>query len=89
MARTATGISKKANRENAKALALALAWKYQFGIGVKMDSAFAWVMSDGKFGTKPDNYGAAMSTPSLTEIEEPTIDTFMVALYCSRKGMTA
>lgn len=83
MARISTGVSKKSNRENLKALDLAFAWKRQFGIGVKMDAEFAWVVSDGKFGTKP--VFKTVSRPSEIVIGEATIDTFKVARYIIKK----
>lgn len=82
MARIATGVSKKSNRENLKALDVAFAWKRQFGIGVKMDAEFAWVVSNGKFGTKP--VFKTVSRPSEMVIGEATIDTFKVAKYVSK-----
>ena len=85
MARISTGISKKANRENLAALKLCYVWRDQFGIGVKMDEEFAWVVSDGKFGTKPASWGQAMTVPAQIVIAEPTINTFKVALYLIKR----
>ena len=57
MSRTATGLSKKANRENAAALKVYFVWREQFGIGYKVDEEFAWVMTNGIKGKKPANWG--------------------------------
>jgi hypothetical protein len=80
MARIATGLSKKSNRQNMAALNLCYAWKNQFGIGVKMDADFAWVLSNGKFGTKPATWGQTSIRASEMIISEPVIDTFKIAL---------
>lgn len=79
MARIATGLSKKSNRINAAALELCFKWREQYGIGVKVDPSFAWVVSGGKFGSKPENYG--VSGQASSPITEATIDTFNVARY--------
>jgi len=80
MARIATGVSKKSNRQNLAALNLCFAWRNQFGIGTKMDAEFAWVMSNGKVGTKPATYGQAMTVPSQMSVGEAVFDTFKIAL---------
>ena len=80
MARISTGVSKKSNRENLAALNLCYAWRNQFGIGVKMDAEFAWVMSNGKFGTKPATWTSISTRPSEIVLGEAVIDTFKVAL---------
>jgi len=67
MARIATGVSKKSNRQNLEALALAQAWGRQFGVGTKCDAEFAWYISYGKFGQKSGS----------TEM----LDTFKIALW--------
>jgi hypothetical protein len=80
MARIATGMSKKSNRENMAALNLCYSWRNQFGIGVKMDAEFAWVMSNGKYGVKPATWGASSTRPSEMTVGEAVIDTFKIAL---------
>lgn len=79
MARTATGMSKKSNRDNAQILNLCWAWRDQFGIGVKMDAEFAWVVSNGKFGSKPAQWGQAGNFTYT--VSEPTVDTWIVAKH--------
>lgn len=79
MARTATGVSKKSNRENLAALNKCYEWRSQFGVGVKCSPEFAWVVSDGKFGIKPVEWGIGGGV-RYTE-SEATVDTFKVALY--------
>lgn len=79
MSRIATGMSKKSNRINAAACSLALSWKAQFGIGTKMDAEFAYVVSNGKFGTKPQLQNGVRVADLV--IGEPTINTIDVALY--------
>jgi hypothetical protein len=79
MARTATGLSKKSNRQNLAALNKCYVWREQFGIGVKCSPEFAWVVSGGKFGNKPVEWGQGGNF-QYTE-SEATVDVFKVALY--------
>jgi len=79
MARTATGLSKRSNRVNLAALNLAMDWKARYGVGVKVDPEFAWVVSNGKFGHKPAEWG--MSGNFSYTRSEATVDTFAVARY--------
>jgi len=68
MARIATGLSKKSNRINSAALDLCFSWKRGYGIGTKMDPEFAWVVSGGKYGNKPAQWGQTgnFTLPSVT-----------------------
>lgn len=83
MARIATGVSKKSNRLNLVALEKCHVWRSQFGVGVKCSPEFAWVVSDGKFGTKPAEWGQSGNF-TYTETDA-TVDTFAVALYLIKK----
>jgi hypothetical protein len=84
MARIKTGVSKQTNRDNLEALNLYYVWRNQFGIGVKMDSEFAWVVSNGKFGVQPKYFGQnttrAVSDAHAANLPKD-IDTIKVALY--------
>jgi hypothetical protein len=83
MARTATGLSKKINRQKSAALVKCYVWREQFGVGVKCSPEFAWVVSNGKFGNKPAEWG---QSGNFTYTESPkSIDTFAVALYIIKK----
>jgi hypothetical protein len=79
MARIATGLSKKSNRINHAAFELCLKWRESYGVGVTMDPEFAWVVSGGKFGNKPAEWGQTGNFNYT--ISEPTINTFKVAHY--------
>ena len=84
MARIKTGVSKKANRDNLAALNLYYVWRNQFGIGLKMDAEFAWVVSGGKFGVEPKYFGQNVDR-AITDAHAASlpkdIDTIKVALY--------
>ena len=79
MARTATGLSKKTNRDNMEALRLCWTWRDQFGIGVNVDPEFAWVITDGRYGSQPANWGQAGNFEYGKS--EATLDTFKIAQY--------
>ena len=83
MARTATGTSKKANRQNLKALELCYIWAAQFGATTTMTPELAFTLSDGKFGKAP----IRISTSPLRYEEqgEATIDTLKVALHIVKR----
>ncbi len=53
MARIATGVSKKANRENLAAFNLVLEWRNYGAKGFFLTPELAWTVSGGKFGTAP------------------------------------
>jgi hypothetical protein len=83
MSRVSTGLSKKINRQKTAALNLCWTWRSQFGVGVHCSPEFAWVVSDGKFGSKPAEWGMG---GGFRYTESPaTVDTFAVALYIIKK----
>lgn len=84
MARIATGVSKKSNRINRAAFELCLQWREQYGVGVTVDPEFAWVVSGGKFGHQPAEWGQSGNF-SYTQ-SEATINTFKVAHYITVKN---
>jgi hypothetical protein len=80
MARIATGVSKKSNRENLAALTLVLEWrKYGLVEGFLMTPEVAWALSGTKFGNKPK---VISDMPLAYEPEgEPSVDAIKVAKY--------
>jgi hypothetical protein len=79
MARIKTGVSKKSNRQNLKALEIIYIWQRQFGVTTTMTPELAWVLSDGKFGKAPVKISAWPS--HYAPQGEPTIDALKVALH--------
>ena len=89
MARRNTGLSKKSNRDNLAALNICYAWRNQFGVGVKMDAEFAWVVSGGKFGVQPKYFGQNVDRATgdaHAESLSKEIDTHKVALYVLKQN---
>jgi hypothetical protein len=92
MARIATGLSKKSNRDNLAALNLCYVWRNQFGVGVKMDAEFAWIVSNGKFGVQPKYFGQNVdrATADAHAASLPLeINTHAVALYVLKSKVGA
>lgn len=87
MARIATGVSKKANRENLAALNLVLEWRAYGQQGMTLTPEFAWAVSGGKFGTKP----VILSSMPLIYAPEgaATIDAIKVAKFVLSERVAA
>lgn len=79
MARIATGVSKKSNRENLAAWNLILEWRKYGATGFLLTPELAWAVSGGKFGTKP----VMISAMPLAYAPEgtPSIDAMKVAKF--------
>lgn len=79
MARIATGVSKKSNRENLAALNMILEWRNYGATGFLLTPEFAWAVSGGKFGNKP----VMISAMPLAYAPEgtPSVDAVKVAKY--------
>ena len=87
MSRTATGLSKKANRENRDALNVYFVWRNQFGIDHKVDAEFAWVMTNGLKGSRPVNWGT--NAPGSKAADLPAeFDVIQIAKIFLKQGGT-
>lgn len=87
MARIATGVSKKSNRQNLKALELIYVWQRQFAVTTTMTPELAFVLSDGKFGTAPVRISAMPSR--YAEQGPATVDALKVALHIVKRDQLA
>ena len=87
MARIATGVSKKSNRQNLKALELIYVWKNQFGVTTTMTPELAFVLSDGKFGTAPIKVSSMPSR--YADQGAPTVSALKVALHIVKRDQLA
>jgi hypothetical protein len=82
MARIKTGVSKKSNRENLKALEMIYEWRKYGETGFHLTPEFAWVVSDGKFGTEPKMISAM--PVRFAPLGAATIDAVKVARHIIR-----
>lgn len=87
MARIATGVSKRSNRQNLKALELIYVWQNQFGVTTTMSPELAFVLSDGKLGTAPVKIS---SSPLRYQEQAPaTVSALKVALHIVKRDQLA